>query len=518
MSKYLLAEMQRQRDAALAQNSALTAEVGRLTGEVGKLAMMVARSNEQLLELMAVAQRQGARPPSVAQAPPPVAAVTPADTSTYQERPSAPPMPEKPEKVKAPRRPSGRKPLPDSLASEEYTKRPGRCSECKSSALTDIDIVTETKLHVVAEHHRKRVVKRITCRCNDCNATTTAASFPAPFARSKATCEWLAWLVHQKFSMLVPLDRLRRDLTAKGIKLANSYLVSQIERASDLLAKIDGEHWKNLLKANWLALDATSLKVLVPGVPQCHNGYLEVYRNGEQVVFQYEASKAADSLLSKLEPFCGTIVADAEHRHNGLFAAGRNIEAGCNAHGRRKLRDAEATQPVLAKEAGAFVTHMYLAEAEAKKLGLVGDQLRAWRQEKIRPLQESLKIWLAAVRPVLLPGDELLKVIKYYQNHWGALVHFVDDPEIPIDNSATEREYQNVAKLRLNSLFAGSSEGAHRMAILLGITATCRLHKVDSEGYLAWAFTRLGTHQHLYNLDASQLTPAAYAAELKAPS
>jgi hypothetical protein len=96
----------------------------------------------------------------------------------------------------------------------------------------------------------------------------------------------------------------------------------------------------------------------------------------------------------------------------------------------------------------------------------------------------------------------------------------VDDPEIPIDNSATEHEYQNVAKLRLNSLFAGSSEGAHRMAILLGITATCRLHKVDSEGDLARAFTRLGTHQRhyclycLYCLDASHLTAATYAAEL----
>lgn len=31
----------------------------------------------------------------------------------------------------------------------------------------------------------------------------------------------------------------------------------------------------------------------------------------------------------------------------------------CNAHGRRKFRDAEATQPVLAVEGGAFIGAIY---------------------------------------------------------------------------------------------------------------------------------------------------------------
>jgi transposase len=488
-------------------------QIASLTAEVGRLATMMALSNERMLEVLAVAQRRTARPASAAKAPPPATTATPVEAAAYAARPSAPPIPEKPVKVKAPQRPTGRKPLPDSLVAEEHTLRPLVCGECKSSALTDIGKVTETKLHVVAAHQRKRVVDRITCRCKDCDATTTAVSLPAPFARSKASCEWLAWLIHSKFSMLVPIDRTRRDLKAKGLELSHSYLISQIERAADLLAKIDGEQWKTLLRSKWMAMDATSLKVLVPGISKCHNGYLEAYHNGREVVFQYEPSKAAETLLSKLAPFEGTIVADAEHRHNGLFAAGRNIEAGCNAHGRRKLRDAEATQPALAKEAGAFVTQMYLAEAEAKKQGLVGEPLKAWRQEKIRPLQDDLKTWMAAVKPQLMPDDELFKVINYYQNHWNALVHFVNAPEIPIDNSATERLYQNVAKIRLNSLFAGSTEGAHRMAVLLGLAATCQLQKVDFEAYLAWAFTRVGTHADRYNLEASQLTPAAYVAE-----
>lgn len=322
-----------------------------------------------------------------------------------------------------------------------------------------------------------------------------AQAVPAPFARSKATPEWLAWLVHQKFGMLLPLDRVRRDLAGRGIGLSTSYLVTQIERAADLSGPVDGEHWKRLLASSWMATDATGIKVLIPKLPGTHSGRLEAYRNDDLVVIQYEAHKGADVLAQKLRPFAGVLVADAEHRHNAVFEDGSVVEAGCNARGRRRWRDAETAQPVLAAEAGAFVSAMYVAEGEARKQKLVGEALRRWRQEKIPPLRDKLLAWMDAVEPALPPDDPVAKTIRYYRNHWDALFRFVDHPEIPIDNSATERVYQNVAKLRSSSLFAGSTEGAHRAATLLGMTATCRAIGVDPRGYFAWAFTRLGTHR-----------------------
>ena len=122
-----------------------------------------------------------------------------------------------------------------------------------------------------------------------------------------------------------------------------------------------------------------------------------------------------------------------------------------------------------------------------------------------------------AVEPTLTPTDPLAEAIRYYRNHWDALFRFVDHPEIPIDNSASEREYQHVAKMRLNSLFTGSTEGAHRAATLLGIAATCRALGVDPLAYLGWAFTRLGTHREIYGLTAAELTPAAISGTLEVP-
>ncbi len=95
---------------------------------------------------------------------------------------------------------------------------------------------------------------------------------------------------------------------------------------------------------------------------------------------------------------------------------------------------------------------------------------------------------------------------------WDALTRFIDDPLVPIDNAPTEREFQNFAKLRLNMLFAGSTEGAHRACVLLGVVATCRAIGVPAQEYLAWAFERLGTHRDHFGLALEQITPAAFKA------
>ena len=117
-----------------------------------------------------------------------------------------------------------------------------------------------------------------------------------------------------------------------------------------------------------------------------------------------------------------------------------------------------------------------------------------------------------AVEPTLTPSDPVARTLRYYRNHWDGLTRFLHDPDLPLDNSASEREFQHVAKIRLNSLFAGGTEGAHRAAVLLGIVATCRRSGIDPLSYLTWAFERQGTHAKRYGLSAPELTPAAYKA------
>lgn len=492
-----------------AQIRELTAQISALLEQQSALTKQIAALNDRVAELLAAAQRRH-RKPAAPKPPLPPPVVEGDAKRAFEERPKAPEKPKEPARSKAKAKPTGRKPVPAHLEAEEHDECPLECACCRRSEFDVVDEVVEEKLHVVKEHQRRRVVRRKTVRCRKCGERTTARSLPSPYPRSKITCEWLAWLVYQKFVLLTPLDRIRRDLAERGVLLAISTLVTFIERAADRLAPIDGLHWRELLASSWMATDGTGLKVLISKLPAAHNGYIELYRNEQLAVFQYEPDKSGDVVASKLAPFTGTLTADAEHRFNSVYETGRVLEAGCNAHGRRKLRDAEETQPVLAVEGGAFIGAMYGEEEKAQKLGLVGDALREHRRHFIRPIADDFERWLDAVEPTLLPSEPLMAAVRYYKKHRDALFRFIDDPNVPIDNSATEREFQNVAKLRLNMLFAGSTEGAHRACVLLGIAATCRAIGVPVQAYLTWAFERLGTHRDVFGLELEQITPAAF--------
>lgn len=503
-------------EALLAASNERIAE---LTTQVGKLSEAVARSNERLVELAAAASRakgKGARPEPAPKPPAPPLDVAEDQQKAFEDRPQPPALPDRQKPPPKPRKPTGRSPLPEHLTADESTSRPCACGKCGGARLDVVDTFDEEKLTVVREHQRRRLVHRVTARCRDCGTRTTGEAPPAPWERSKVTCEWLAWLVVQKFSLLVPLDRILRHLRLQGIHLSMGTAVRFIDRAAGLLDAIDGEHWKQLRAGTVVQSDGTGLSVLVPGVPGTHKGYLEVYLRGPTVVFQYEPEKGAEALEAKLRGYTGALLVDAEHRFNGVFGPNGATEAGCNAHGRRKFEDAETVQPALAVEGGRFLSAIFAAEDEARAAGLTGDALRARRQDRVAPLYATMRDWMAAVEPTLFPDDKLAGAIRYYRNHWDALTRWVDNPELPPDNSRAEREFQNVAKARLSWLFAGSTEGAHRAATLLGVVATARNVGVDLEKYLTWAFERRGTWRSRYNLAAADLTPAAYKRAIEA--
>ncbi len=127
------------------------------------------------------------------------------------------------------------------------------------------------------------------------------------------------------------------------------------------------------------------------------------------------------------------------------------------------------------------------------------------------------RAWLEDVRDgPLPPSDPVRKVAHYYLRHWTELTRFVDHAEVPLDNNASEREFQRHAKLRHASLFAGSVEGAHRWATILGVVSTARKCGLDVMEYLVWAFDRRGSHRKRFGMSAAELTPMAYREHLAA--
>jgi transposase len=414
--------------------AALRAENAELHTRLGEMVQQLAKLTDRVAELTAIVgrkARKGREPgPDVSSSSP---------TALPVDRPSPPVLPPKVEAEKAPRKPTGRKAVPDHLDVVCETHRPDVCRHCGAGELRVIGEEQVDKLDTVREHLRTRRIVRKTCRCNACNKTTTAEMPPMPWHKSKLTSALVAHVVHQKLGLHVPLDRLRRDFALRGVHIAISTLVRVMFEAGDKLAAIDGEHWRQLLAGRWMHTDGSGIDVIVAGHPGVVRGNIDVFTRGDVAVYTFALSKDGADLAAKLSKFEGTLVADAESRLDAVYKSGRVVEAGCNAHGIRKFEEALDEQPVLAAEAVQFLQAMFLEDAAAEQLGLVGDARLAWRQERIAPISLTFRAWLETVGPTLLPSTPLAKAVRYYTNHWDALTRFLADPDLPMSNVTHQR-------------------------------------------------------------------------------
>lgn len=429
----------------------------------------------------------------------------PADGGEAQaEAPSRAPRTRKP-RAKG----TGRRPPPEHLDEVVVHSEVCCCANCGSTQLLARDTEQRVRIDAVETiaRLRKEVLEVVICK--ECGHTTTAPPPSLPCPRAKFTCGFLAWLVTMKFLWLVPLNRICEILKSQGIILPKGTVVRLIDLAATLAAPIDGVHWKQLKARPCLLTDATGLKVQIKGVPETWDAVLDVFNGDETTVYQFALTKHGDEIAALLRGFEGVVMCDAESRLNELCRLEGVQRANCNAHPRRMFRDAEASQPILARQAGQFLTRMYLIEHRAAAEGLSGPTLLDRRQAETQPIVDAFKIWLLA-HEHLLPSDPLGKAVRYYLRHFDDLTRFVSDPDVPIDNNPSERAFQDHARLRLNSLFAGSAEGGRRWAILLGIVTTAKRHGLDVQTYLTWMFERRGTRKRDYGLRAADLTPAAY--------
>jgi len=195
----------------------------------------------------------------------------------------------------------------------------------------------------------------------------------------------------------------------------------------------------------------------------------------------------------------GYLNADALNVYDHLFRGGAIIELGCWVHCRRHFYEAKDSDPARAHLVLARIRQLYEVEAEAKKMIAAGNLSgsdadavrRQLRQEKALPVVTALRQWLEQEQRVALPKSAIGPAIAYALRHWQALIRYLDDGFLDIDNNVAELTLRHIAIGRKNWLFAGSAKGAETAAILFSVTSTCHRHGVDAFAYLHDLLQRL---------------------------
>jgi hypothetical protein len=152
------------------------------------------------------------------------------------------------------------------------------------------------------------------------------------------------------------------------------------------------------------------------------------------------------------------------------------------------------SDPIRAARMMVLWGRLYEIESRAKKEGYNSAQLTEARQKEATPILEEIKAVLVDYKTQVLPKSPMGKAVTYALNQWEALLRYVDDPRLDIDNNLAERTLRMVVIGRKNYMFAGSESGAERAAIIYSLVASCKLHGIDPFAYFKDVLKRVSTH------------------------
>jgi transposase len=351
--------------------------------------------------------------------------------------------------------------------------------------------------HFERIHHVRKKYACPACETNgDSPQMQTAAKPEAAIDKGMAGPGLLAFIVTSKFADYLPLYRLEDIFARQGFEISRATQSVWCGDVADLVEPLYDLMADRVRASHVVSTDDTIMPMQSKG--QTAKARMWVYLGDgahPYNVFDFTLNRGRDGPKYFLKDFHQVLLADAYGGYNGVVAGNEITRAGCWAHLRRKVIEAEKAAPEIARQAIERMGALYGVEKQAAGLS-AGEKLKM-RQEKSAPmlleLREKLLIW----KEQLLPKHPMAEAIGYALSQWQELNVFCSDGAVAIDNNASERDMKRVVLNRKNSLFVGNPRGGRTAAILATLTSTCRRHEIDPQLY----FTQL-----LFNLPAAQMS------------
>ena len=406
------------------------------------------------------------------------------------------------EKSKLAARPS-RQPLPEHLPREVRTYLPKEtaCPDCGGALRKLGEEPSEILERVPARFYVIRQV-RVKLACGSCDKIVEGKTPSRPIERGIAGPGLLAHVLVSKYGDHLPLYRQSEIFEREGVELARATLADWVAQMSELVKPLIAALREHVMAGEKLHADDVPVPVLAPGLGKTKTGRLWTYVRDDRpagdptppaVWFAYSPDRKGEHPKEHLKNFRGTLQADGYAGFDQIYEAGQIQEAACWAHVRRKFYDIEVThKSAVAREALERIAALYGIEKEIH--GRSAEERRAVRNERSRPLLESLKQWLEEILGRLSKKSDTSMAVRYALGRWEALMRYCDDGRLEMDNNAAERSLRAVALGRKNYLFAGSDRGGESAAALYSLTGTAKLNGIDPEAYLRNLLSRIAEH------------------------
>ena len=372
------------------------------------------------------------------------------------------------------------------------------CPQC-GAAFSPSDTEDSEQIEIEVRAYRRRIRRRRyqrTCPCSNCPRTFTAA--PAPKLIPKGVLGVSVWveILLDKFAGHRPTERLLGQWRLLGLDVAAGTVAGGLERLEPLFRPLYDALLRRNAESAFAQADETRWMVFI--VLEGKTGYrwwLWVFLGQDTVVFRLDPTRSHEVPEGHFAAEARVVLmVDRYSAYKAMAQVrlGNVVLVFCWAHVRRD-----------------FVTvGKGWAEPKEWALAWLGRIRALYRHDRRRrrAQAESAEFTAAdaelrqAVAAMRVRADAELadpnlptpcrKVLTSLEEHWDGLTRFLDDPRIPLDNNASERQARGPALGRKNYYGSGALWSGRLAAMLFSLFATLTMAKINIRTWLTWFLER----------------------------
>ncbi|WP_321335005.1 IS66 family transposase [uncultured Bacteroides sp.] len=316
----------------------------------------------------------------------------------------------------------------------------------------------------------------------------------SPIYKGLAGASMLAEILLQKYEYHVPFYRQVKEFRHLGIHISESTLSGWFKPVCDLLRPLYEELKRQVLQADYIQVDETTVDVINKEKSQTDKEYLWMTRAVMErlVFFHYDnGSRSQQTVKNLLEPFKGYLQSDGYSAYNVFEEKAGVYLVACLAHIRRHFEGALEENRSLGEHVLKEIQELYRIERMADKEELSYQERTDLRQKLATPIFESLEKWMEQTYPRVLPKSRMGQAIAYAYPLWPRMKRYLQDGRIKIDNNLAENAIRPLTISRKNFLFCGNHQAAENTAVICSLLATCKAQEVNPREWLNDAIAQL---------------------------
>lgn len=370
------------------------------------------------------------------------------------------------------------------------------CENCNTPLQSIGEEFVRTEIEFIPAKVRVIDYYRETFECRKCrkDGQLYIEKSPMPYPvmqHSYASPSSVAWVIHQKYELAVPLYRQEKEWENLGVHLSRATMSNWIVTSHrDWLSPVVGLLKKKLLEQHYLHIDETPLQVLnEPGRKNTTDSYMWVYGSIKKAahpirLFEYQPGRSGKYPEAFLKSFQGFIHTDA---YKGYEKVPGLTRCFCWSHLRRYFVDAlpkgvsekDKTIPAQSIE---YINKLFELEKNLEILSPKGRKEQRLKQEK--PVLEAFWLWAEKACIGILPQSKLGAAFTYAFNQKEGLMNYLLDGNCAFSNNLAENSIRPFTIGRKNWLFSGSPAGAAASAGIYSLIETAKANGINPNKYI----------------------------------